>query len=106
VETGAISTASPGRESSSNSHTPFSHFVDANNLLASGGKGEAAKDWMPPGGQKRAARWCAVAKKRDSPGTPLLLPRYFSGGRHRTPAVPVKAMRCDARMALITMSLD
>jgi hypothetical protein len=50
METGAISTATPGRESCSNSHTPLSHFVDMRNFLGSGVRGEPAKDGWPPGG--------------------------------------------------------
>jgi hypothetical protein len=37
--------------------------VDACNLLASGRKGEVAKDGWPPGGQKREGRWCAVGAR-------------------------------------------
>src|SRR5450755_1962143 len=39
-------------------------------------------------------------------GTGLVFPHYFLEGRHRTPAVPVKAMRCNARMALIVWRHD
>ena len=39
-------------------------------------------------------------------GTGLVFPHYVLEGRHRTPAVPVKAMRCNARMALIVWRHD
>ena len=35
-----------------------------------------------------------------------MFPHYVLEGRHRTPAVPVKAMRCNARMALIVWRND
>ena len=41
-----------------------------------------------------------------SPGTGLVFPHYVLEGRHRTPAVPVKAIRCNARMALIVWRQD
>jgi hypothetical protein len=34
-------------------------------------------------------------------GTLSLLPSYLCGGRYRIPAVPIKVMRCNARLALI-----
>jgi hypothetical protein len=34
-------------------------------------------------------------------GTLSFLPRCLCGGRHRIPAVPIKVMRCNARLALI-----
>jgi hypothetical protein len=37
-------------------------------------------------------------------GTLSLLPRYLCGGRYRTPAVPIKVMRCNARLALIFLT--
>jgi hypothetical protein len=39
-------------------------------------------------------------------GTGLVFPHCVLEGRHRTPAVPVKAMRCNARMALIVWRHD
>jgi hypothetical protein len=39
-------------------------------------------------------------------GTGLVFPHYVLEGRHRTPAVPVKASRCNARMALIVWRHD
>jgi hypothetical protein len=34
-------------------------------------------------------------------GTLSALLRYLCGGRYRIPAVPIKVMRCNARLALI-----
>jgi hypothetical protein len=39
----------------------------------------------------------------EMPGTGIVFPHYCYGGRHRTPAVPIKVMRCNARMALIIL---
>jgi hypothetical protein len=50
---------------------------------------------IPPG----VPTCCEIFSFR--PGTGLVFPHYVLKGRHRTPAVPVKAMRCNARMALI-----
>jgi hypothetical protein len=40
------------------------------------------------------------------PGTGVLFPHYVLEGRHRNPAVPIKAMRCNARMALIVLETE
>jgi len=37
-------------------------------------------------------------------GTLSLLPSYLCGGRYRIPAVPIKVMRCNARLALIFLA--
>jgi hypothetical protein len=55
---------------------------------------------IPPG----VPTCCEIFSIR--PGTGLVFPHYVLKGRHRTPAVPVKAMRCNARMALIVWLHD
>jgi hypothetical protein len=35
-----------------------------------------------------------------------VFPHYILKGRHRNPAVPIKAMRCNARMALIVLEIE
>jgi hypothetical protein len=40
------------------------------------------------------------------PGTGVVSPHYVLEGRHRNPAVPIKAMRCNARMALIVLETE
>src|SRR5450631_2781631 len=37
------------------------------------------------------------------PGTGVVFPHCILEGRHRNPAVPIKAMRCNARMALVIL---
>ena len=41
-----------------------------------------------------------------SPGTGVLSLHYVLLGRYRKPAVPIKAMRCNARMALIVLETE
>jgi hypothetical protein len=40
------------------------------------------------------------------PGTGVVSPHYVLEGRHRNPAVPIKAMRCNARMVLIVLETE
>jgi hypothetical protein len=56
---------------------------------------------------RKAASNAAQGYRRNdsySLGTLSLLPRYLRGGRYRIPAVPIKVIRCKARLALIFLT--